>query len=186
MKNGTRLALGCLLVAVSCGGDDDAGDDTRDAVAGVQESLDVAPSNTADASDAPTPGRSACSLATDEQIGEIVTNPVTGIDIDARLCEYSLDSGVPGTDGTAVDVFVNEAFDEVCSVEFDVSGAADETAVDDIGSLAAWKPSIPTPQLFICTGSSFVTITQYRPSSVTDDEAFARAKAIADVVLGAL
>lgn len=38
----------------------------------------------------------------------------------------------------------------------------------------------------VCTGSSFVAITQYRPSSVTDDEVLTRAKAIAVVVLDSL
>jgi hypothetical protein len=115
-----------------------------------------------------------------------MANPVTGTDINATLCEYSLDSGAPGIDGTTVDVFVNDAFDEVCSLEFDVAGATNDTVVDDIGSNAAWTVGAQTSQLFICTGSSFVTITQYQPSSIPDDEARSRAEAIADIVLSGL
>lgn len=189
MRYGTRIVVaGCLVVlAASCGGDETSEDETsEDETSDVADSLGVAPEQTTAAPDAPTSARGVCSLATDAEITDIVANPVTGFDIDATLCEYSLDSGVPGADGTTVDVVVTEAFDEVCSLEFGVTGATNATVVDDVGSNAAWKASDLTPQLFICTGSSFVTITQYRPSSVADDEALARAEAIADIVLSGL
>lgn len=54
------------------------------------------------------------------------------------------------------------------------------------GSIATWKSGDGIAQLFVCTVTSFLTVTQYKPSSVTDEVALARAGDIATVVLGRL
>ena len=139
------------------------------------------PPATAVESDGSTDAVAVCDLATDGEISAIVENDVVRVEIDATLCEYSLVGGAPGQDGTAVDVFANTAFDEVCSLEFDVAGTGDAMPVEGIGTIASWKSGLA--QLLICTGTSFVTITQYKPSSVSDEAALTRATDIAVVIL---
>jgi hypothetical protein len=136
--------------------------------------------------DGPPVVGSVCDLATDEEISAIVANEVLGVDIDTTLCEYSLVSGAPAVDGTTVDVFTNAAFDDVCSLEFDLVGAGDAQPVDGLGNTAFWDGGTQTPQLFICTGTSFVSITQYKPPTVTDEQALVRAQEVADIVLSRL
>ncbi len=160
---------------VDSGGDDSGGDDSHD---DAPEESSV--------TDAPPPSAGVCSLASDEEISEIVANPVAGVDLDPTLCEYAQSSGDPGVEGTTVDVVVTEAFDDVCSLELDLVGAADDLVIEGLGSPAAWKPSPLTPQLFVCEGSWFVTITQYRSASVTDEEALSSATTIAGLVLARL
>jgi len=135
--------------------------------------------------DAPGVG-SVCDLATDEEISAIVGNEVVAVEIDATLCEYSLVEGVPASDGTTVDVFRNAASEESCELEFDLVGADNGEPVDGVGNAAYWAAGSVTPQLIVCTGSWFVTITQYTPSTVSDDDARARAREVSDVILGRL
>ena len=195
-------ALVCLIaLAGSCGSDDGAAGDPpagTNAEADAPEANepepdapatdepDAPPAPATDEPDAPDGSPTAgpvCNLATDEEISAIVANEVIGVDIDATLCEYSLVSGAPAVDGTAVDVFTNVAFDDVCSLEFELVGADDAQPVDGVGTTAFWKGGTQTPQLFICTGTSIVTITQYKPSVVTDEQALVQAEAVADIVL---
>jgi len=126
---------------------------------------------------------SVCDLATNEEISAIVGNEVLAVEIDATLCEYSLVEGVPASDGTTVDVFMNAASEESCELEFDLVGAGNGEPVDGVGNTAYWSAGSVTPQLFVCTGSWFVTITQYTPSTVSDDDALARAREVSDVIL---
>lgn len=192
-----KMAMGLvLLAAVLAGCSSDSGSTTADAGAtigaadnGTAASEPTDDGGAGDASsepDDPPDAGSVCDLATDGEISAIVGNEVIGVEIDATLCEYSLVSGVPASDGTTVDVFMNAASEESCELEFGLVGAADGQPVDGIGNAAYWATGSPTAQLAICTGSSFLTITQYKPPAVTDDEALARAQGVADIVLGRL
>lgn len=195
------LASVCLIaLAASCGSDDDdAGDPPAgtSAEAAAPDASETSPPDEPGAPDSsptdePTLSESSpaagpvCDLATDEEISAIVANDVLGVDIDATLCEYSLVSGTPAVDGTAVDVFTNVAFDDVCSLELDLVGAGDGQPIDGLGTTAFWEGGTQTAQLFICTGTSFVTITQYKPPAVTDEQALVRAQEVADIVLSRL
>lgn len=170
-----------VALAASCGG----GDEEAANVPGDSANPEAILGEALTTDDSPQIGP-VCRLATDEEISAIVDNAVVGADINATLCEYSLVSGDPGVDGTAVDVFANEAFDEVCDLEFSVAGASDEPPVDGVGTIAYWKGGTQTAQLFVCTGAEILTITQYKPSAITDDEALARARSIAEIVLSGL
>ncbi|MCP4103267.1 MAG: hypothetical protein GY750_17875 [Lentisphaerae bacterium] len=60
-------------------------------------------------------------------------------------------------------------------------GAADEQAVEGLNAVAYWKAA--SAQLYVCTSDKFLTITQYKPPAVSDDEARERAQRIAKRVL---
>ena len=194
MRNTVVSLVVLALVLAGCGdgGDDaatpgasDSASTTSDADDGQSETDDQSGDDPSSSDDASQPG-SVCDLATDEEISAIVGNEVVALEIDATLCEYSLVDGVPGSDGTSVDVFTNTASEESCELEFDLVGADDGEPIDGIGTAAYWAAGSVTPQLFVCTGGSFVTITQYTPAAVTDDEALAQAREVSDIVLGRL
>lgn len=191
------VVLACLITVTACGGSASTSTDpTSDTVptAGSSTAETSAETTGTDATEAPSVVTTAdsaltgatgavCALATDEEISAIVGNDVTGIDLDATLCEYSLVAGAPAVGGTAVDVFQNAAFNDVCDLEFGLFGIKDAEQIEGVGQIAYWSGGTQTPQLLICTGSSFVAVTQYKPSAIADDEALARARAIADIVL---
>ena len=70
---------------------------------------------------------------------------------------------------------MSAASEESCELELELVGADNGEPVDGVGNAADWAAGSVTPQLFICTGGRFVAITQYRPSTVSDDGALARA-----------
>ena len=186
------IALMCVLVAASCGGDDSATEapEAPDNVTSRGDAdpietgpVDAEPDGDSGESTGSTAADPVCALAADEEISEIIGNDVAGTDLSPTLCEYSLATGQVAVDGTSVDVTANDAFDEVCSLEFDVAGTSDATPVDDVGKIAKWDGGTQTSLLFVCTGTSFFVITQYTPPSATDDQVLARAKAIARLVI---
>ena len=187
--------LAALLTATmltACGGDDSPAGDTTGGGAPTtvtQRDATVTPPGTqpADTTEAPaatTAAGAVCGLLSEEAVSTIVGNPVVGVDIDATLCEYAPATGVPGTDGTAVDVFVNDAFDEACDLEFDLVGATNQQAVPDLGAAAYWNAT--PPQMYVCTGAKYVTVTMYVPGSVSDEDAFAQARNVAERVIAGL
>ena len=186
--------LAALLTATmltACGGDDSPAGDTTGGAAPTtvtQGDATVTPPGTqpADTTEAPaaTAAGAVCGLLTEEAVSTIVGNPVVGVDIDATLCEYAPATGVPGTDGTAVDVFVNDAFDEACDLEFGLVGASNQQAVADLGAAAYWNAN--PPQMYVCTSAKYLTVTMYVPGSVSDGDAFAQARDVAERVIAGL
>jgi hypothetical protein len=188
---GLAVVVAALVGCTGDGGDPVVSDTIpADTDVGGSSSPEVGDSGDADGApseleEPPTVG-SVCELATSEEISSVVGNEVIAVDIDATLCEYSLVDGAPAADGTTVDLFMNAASEETCELEFGLVGADNGQPVDGLGTAAYWSPGSPTAQLFVCTGGSFVTITQYKPSTVTDDRALARAQEISNIVLGRL
>ncbi|MCP4221983.1 MAG: hypothetical protein GY773_01400, partial [Actinomycetia bacterium] len=179
------VGLLVLVMLAGCGGNEDPADVGSSAEVSnstpPDEVAEEAPSST---SDGPIEIGAICGLVADEEISAIVGNPVLGADIDATLCEYAPPTGVPGTDGTAVDLFLNDSFEETCDLEFGLVGAYDEQEVGGLGDSAYWEPVLA--QVFVCTGDKFMTVTLYKPSTVTDDEALDQARQVAERALAAL
>lgn len=185
-----RVLAGVLVLTVlfaACGSDDETVDDdatvTRDATATGTATAD-APSDGGATDGGGVAVEGPCASVSDETMSELLDVAVTGVTIDATLCEYAPKDGAPRFEVLAADLFSNTAFDEVCSLEFDLSGRGEEVA--GLGVEASWKARGGTAggidQLFVCTGDQFMTVTLYVPDDRTDDM-LAVARSVAEAAI---
>lgn len=98
-----------------------------------------------------------CNLVTNEEMSELLSNPVQATQVNAMLCEYSV---VEGT-GVTSDIFVNSASSSDCAIELSVGNYDNNPAVNGLSQAAYWKFGGSTHQLIVCTGDAFIVVTLY-------------------------
>jgi hypothetical protein len=186
MRRVLAAVLVCAMFLVACGGDDEA---DGDATAPSSDGGTATAEATSDGDDAGSGGVATggpCALVSNDAMSGFLGLTVTGVEIDATLCEYAPDEGAPGSEVLAADLFVNAAFDAECSLEFDIGGRGEPVA--GLGVEASWKGhevgSIGTPQLLVCTGDEFMTVSLYVPADRTDDM-LAIARNVAEAAMAA-
>jgi len=115
-----------------------------------------------------------CGLIGDQEMSELLPNPVAGSVITRGLCEYGpVDLQLGRVD---VEIFVQDVSATGCDLFFSVGGFNSAEPVDAIGSAARWKGNGGTKQLGGCTSDDKAfAITLYDPDQATDGLATARA-----------
>lgn len=172
MRPSFTIILISAILVVACG----------DENAPANPSTDTAiASADADSSDSSFPD-DPCALITNEEMSELLGNPVEATQVNATLCEYS---HVEGT-GITSDVFVNSASSSDCEIELSVGNFDSNPAVNGLSQAAYWKFGGNTHQLIVCTGEVFMVTTLYQlPGSdkLPEDTALATARGIVEKAL---
>lgn len=160
-----------MLVTASCGGggSDAAGN-------GDQPEESAAPGSNDGGSSLSSALSDPCSLISDQEMGDLLSNPVASSMLSAGLCEYSpVDINV-GRVGA--EVFVQDVAATGCDLYFSVGGFKNAEPFDGIGTTARWKAGSSVNQLGVCLDEKVtLTITLYDPGHYLDGQTAARSAA---------
>jgi hypothetical protein len=124
-----------------------------------------------------------CSLIGDEEMSDLLPNPVAGSTVTRGLCEYGpVDLNLGRVD---IEVFVQDVAATGCDLFFSVGGFNSAKPVDAIGTAARWKGESGIKQLGVCVdGDKTLAVTVYDPDKSTD--ALAVARAVAELAIAGL
>ena len=122
-----------------------------------------------------------CSLIGDEEMSDLLPNPVAGSVVSAGLCEYGpVDLNLGRVD---VEVFVQDVTATGCDLLFSMGGFSNAELVDGVGTAARWKGG--AKQLGVCVDNEeLLAVTVYDPDQKTDP--LATARAVAELVIARL
>jgi len=184
MRGWSALSVVVVLVlfSTSCGGGSEdsanSGDQTSEAEA--PGSVDGGSSGLSAISD-------PCGLISDQEMADLLSNPVASTQVSTGLCEYGpvdMNAGRVGTE-----VFVQDVTATGCDLYFSVGGFGNAEPFEGIGSSARWKAGTTVNQLGVCLDEeATLTITLYDPGQDLGDQATARAvaRAVGELVISRL
>jgi hypothetical protein len=124
-----------------------------------------------------------CSLIGDQEMTDLLPNPVAGSVITRGVCEYGpVDLSLGRVD---VEIFIQDVSATGCELFFSVGAFNSGEPVDAIGSAARWNGESGIKQLGVCTDDlKAFAVSIYDPDKTTD--ALTIARAVAELVIARL
>ncbi len=173
----SHLAVFVLLVS-ACG---DGEPDSAKSEGSTAKGEDASPGN--DVSSSLAWESDPCSLIDDQEMSDLLPNPVAGAPLSRGLCDYGpTDLNLGRVD---VEVFIQNVSATGCDLFFSVGGFSSAEPVEGVGTSARWKGASGPKQLGVCVDDeTTLAVTVYDPDKTTDP--LAAARAISELVIARL